>query len=138
MSVVEPGSPGRPPQPRKRSGGRYRPGAIDRTAHAQRAVELFNEGQYWDAHEELEIIWRSVSNEEEALALQGIIQGAAALLHRERNNAHGVRKVGGSALAKLAGAQHPAIEFETVAFRDALEEALVRGGPPPTLRLREP
>jgi hypothetical protein len=136
--VVEQGSAGRQTRPPDRPGRRCRPAPIDRRAHAHRAVELFNRGRYWDAHEALEVIWRSVPDEKEALALQGIIQGAAALLHRERDNAHGVRSVGGAALAKLAGVQHPAIEFETVAFREALEEALVRGGPPPTLRLRKP
>jgi predicted metal-dependent hydrolase len=109
---------------------------IDRPAHALRAVDLFNTGRYWEAHEELEVIWRSVPDEHEALVLQGLIQSAAALLHRERNNSHGVRRVGEAALEKLAGQQHPAIEFETVEFRDTLEAALVRGGPSPTLRLR--
>jgi hypothetical protein len=122
--------------PAGRRGRRYRPGAVDRTGHAARAIDLFNRGRYWEAHEELEIIWRSVPDDDEALVLQGLIQGAAALLHRARDNDHGVRRVGGSALRKLAGPQHPAIEFETVEFRGALEEALVRGGPPPTLRLR--
>jgi hypothetical protein len=121
---------------RKHPTRRYRPEAIDRLAHARRATELFNAGRFWDAHEELEVIWRSVPDESEARVLQGLIQAAAALLHRERDNQHGVRVVGGAALEKLAGEQHPAIEFETVGFRTTLEKAFARGGPPPTLRLR--
>lgn len=136
MTVVAGGHPGGPRRAPKRSGRRYRPEPIDRPRHSTRAIELFNARRYWDAHEELEIIWRSVPDGDEALVLQGLIQSAAALLHRERDNAHGVRSVGGAALDKLAGRQHPAIEFETVEFRGALETALVRGGPPPTLRLR--
>ena len=125
-----------PRRPAKRPERRYRPAPTDRPAHAQRAVEVFNAGRFWEAHEELEMIWRSVPDEDEARVIQGLIQAAAALLHRGRANRHGVRVVGGGALEKLAGEQHPAIEFETVGFRRALEDALVRGGPPPLLRLR--
>lgn len=123
-------------RPRKRPERRYRAAPIDRAEHARRAVQLFNVGAFWDAHEELETIWRSVRDESEAAVVQGLIQAAAALLHRERGNRHGVSVVGAAALAKLAGPQHPAIEFETVEFCRALEHALSGGGPAPTLILR--
>ncbi len=123
-------------KPPKRPDRRYRPEAIDRRAHAERAVALFNGGRFWDAHEELERIWRAVPDEGEAAVIQGLIQAAAALLHRERGNRHGVAAVGKAGLQKLAGAQHPAVEFETVAFRRELERALRGEGPPPTLQLR--
>lgn len=128
------------PDPRRadrRPGRRYRPGPIDRAAHARRAIDHFNGGEFWEAHEELEAVWRSTPDEPEALVLQGLIQAAAALLHRSRNNAHGVRVVGGAAMRKLAGPQHPAVEFETVRFRQELEAALFHDGDLPTLRLRE-
>lgn len=123
-------------KPPKRSSRRYRPEAIDRRTHAERAVAMFNAGAFWEAHEELERIWRAVPDEDEAAVLQGLIQAAAALLHRERGNRHGVDVVGGAGLHKLAGPQHPAVEFETVAFRRGLEGALRGDGPPPTLQLR--
>lgn len=123
-------------KPAKRSGRRLSPEPVDRPAEAGRAVELFNRGAFWDAHEALEAIWRSVPDEEEARVLQGLIQAAAALLHRERGNRHGVAVVGGAALDKLAGPQHPAIEFETVAFHRALGQALRGGGRSPRLELR--
>jgi hypothetical protein len=123
-----------PGTPRER---RDRPQPMDRRARAAHAVALFNTGRYWEAHEALETIWRSVRDGDEARALQGLIQAAAALLHRERGNRHGVRVVGGRALQKLAGPQHPAIEFETVEFQRVLRLAFERGGAPPTLRLRE-
>ena len=125
-----------PRRPAKRPARRYRPAPIDRPAHAERAVELFDAGRFWEAHEALETIWRSVQNEDEARVIQGLIQAAAALLHRARMNRHGARAVGRAALEKLAGEQHRAIEFETVGFRRALDDALARGGPPPLLRLR--
>jgi hypothetical protein len=102
---------------------------------ASKAVRLFNDGKYWDAHEALEGIWRAVDDEREALVLQGLIQAAAALLHQTRGNSHGVRVVGKAALDKLSGPQLSAIEFETVKFRAALEAALA-GGAVPTLELR--
>ena len=107
----------------------------ERQSLAVRAVGLFNEGKYWEAHEALEGIWRSVSDEPEALVLQGLIQAAAALLHRSRGNLHGVRVVGKAALDKLSGPQRSTIEFETVKFRADLEAALAGDGAP-ALELR--
>ena len=100
-------------------------------------MELFNAGRFWDAHEALERIWRSVPDEDEAKVLQGLIQAAAALLHRERGNRHGVRVVGEAALHKLAGPPHPAVEFDVVHLRGELARALHAGGPAPRLRLRD-
>jgi hypothetical protein len=103
---------------------------------AAEAVKLFNAGQFWEAHEALEGIWRPLDDGPEALVLQGLIQAAAALLHRSRRNSHGVRVVGKAALEKLTGPQLPAVEFETVRFRAALAQALAGEGPAPTLELR--
>ncbi|MBI2402334.1 MAG: DUF309 domain-containing protein [Gemmatimonadetes bacterium] len=123
-------------RPAKRPERRVRSDPIDRAACAGRAVELFNHAKYWEAHEALEQIWRSVADADEAKVLQGLIQAAAALFHRERGNSHGVRIVGEAALDKLAGPQHPAVEFETERLRADLAEALHSGRPAPQLRLR--
>jgi hypothetical protein len=123
-------------RPAKRSERRVRPDLIDRAAVAGLAVELFNQGAFWEAHEALEAIWRSVPDEREALVIQGLIQAAAALWHRERGNQHGVTVVGQAGLDKLQGPQHPAVEFETERLRAELAKALRDGGPAPRLRLR--
>ncbi len=123
-------------RPAKRPWRRRSREPIDRPACARRAVELFNAGRFWDAHEALERIWRSVADEAEARVVQGLIQAAAALVHRQRGNRHGVRVVGEAALAKLAGAQHPAVEFDVERLREELARAL-EGGPAPRLRLRD-
>lgn len=123
-------------KPLKRPGRRLRPEPIDRGAHAVRAVELFNRGAYWEAHEAIEAIWRSVPDEDEARVLQGVIQAAAALLHRQRGNRHGVAAVGGAALEKLHGRQMGAVEFDTVSLYAELGRALAGNGPAPQLRLR--
>lgn len=123
-------------KPAKRPERPVRSAPIDRPSCARRAVELFNQGRFWEAHEALEEIWRFVVDEEEAKVLQGLIQAAAALLHRQRGNSHGVRIVGEAALAKLAGRQHPRVEFDTERLRADLVGALHGGGPAPRLQLR--
>src|SRR5574341_254771 len=124
------------PRPTKRPARRLRPDPIDRPAQALRAVELFNGGAFWEAHEALETIWRSVPDESEALVIQGLIQAAAALWHQQRGNRHGVTVVGEAALDKLHGPQNPAVEFDTEHLCQALAGALREGGPAPRLRLR--
>jgi hypothetical protein len=124
-------------KPAKRPGRRLSREPIDRPACARRAVDLFNAERFWDAHEALERIWRSVSDEEAAKVVQGLIQAAAALLHRQRGNQHGVRVVGEAALEKLAGPQHPAVEFDIGQLHGDLARALHEGGPAPRLRLRD-
>ena len=117
-----------------------RPMAADeRRRYLEHARELFNTGEYWLAHEALETIWRSIIKEEqasEARVWQGLIQAAAALLHRERGNRHGTVVVGAAALEKLAGPQRPEIEFETVDFRAQLSRALAGEGNPPRLEFK--
>ena len=110
--------------------------AAIRRRHLETARDLFNTGEYWLAHEALETVWRSIIKEDEARVFQGLIQAAAALLHRGRGNRHGVVTVGAGALEKLAGPQHPDVEFETVAFRGRLRRALGGQGDPPRLEFR--
>src|SRR5437899_1410799 len=89
----------------------------ERQAILTRARDLFNSGEYWLAHEALETVWRSIIRDGDAGAAQvwqGLIQAAAALLHQRRRNRHGVKVVGRSALAKLAGSQRPDVGFESI------------------------
>jgi len=114
---------------------------VERQAILTRACDLFNTGEYWLAHEALETVWRSIlrdGDEAAARVWQGLIQGAAALLHQRRGNRHGVAVVGRSALEKLAGAQRPDVELETVRFRERLARALAGAADPPRLELRDP
>src|SRR5205823_12087416 len=111
----------------------------DRRASVRRARDLFNTGAYWEAHEALETVWRSIisdGNRDAARVWQGLIQAAAALLHRKRGNRHGVDVVGSAALEKLAGQQRDDVEFETVTFRAQLARALTGEGDPPRLEFR--
>src|SRR5438046_8708281 len=103
----------------------------ERQAILRRARALFNDGEYWLAHEALETIWRSIIREgdpEAARVWQGLIQAAAALLHDERGNRHGVEVVGTAALEKLGGPERPDVEFEITRFRAQLARAAVGAG----------
>src|SRR3989442_12409585 len=117
--------------------GRQQMAAAERRRYLEHAGELFNSGEFWPADEGLETVWRSIIKEDEARVWQGLIQAAAALLHRARGNRHGTVVVGGAALEKLAGPQRAEIEFETVEFRAQLARALGGGGDPPRLEFRD-
>src|SRR2546430_5774457 len=83
----------------------------ERQAILRRARALFNDGEYWLAHEALETIWRSIIKDGDAEAArvrQGLIQAAAALLHRERRNRHGGEAARAAAPEELAGPHRPA------------------------------
>ena len=113
--------------------------AAERQAILIQARDLFNSGEYWLAHEALETVWRSIIRDgdpDAARVWQGLIQAAAALLHHERGNRHGVEVVGAAALEKLAGAERPDVEFEIERFRAQLARALVGEGDPPRLEFR--
>lgn len=108
----------------------------DRQSTLIRARDLFNAGAFWEAHEALETVWRSIISEEEKRVWQGLIQAAAALWHLRRDNPHGVDVVGRAALEKLAAPGRPDVEFETVTFRAQLARALKGEGDPPRLEFR--
>ena len=108
----------------------------ERRRYLENARDLFNSGEYWLAHEALETVWRSIISADEKRVLQGLIQAAAALLHRRNGNRHGTVVVGAAALEKLAGPQVEAIELETVQFRAALARTLAGEGDPPRLEFR--
>lgn len=55
-----------------------------------RYFELFNQEEFWGAHEALEEIWKTTDND---LFLRGLIVFAAAFVHVQRNNPSGCCKV---------------------------------------------
>jgi uncharacterized protein len=50
----------------------------------KRAVQLFNDEKYWEAHETLEYVWKNATGTEKEV-LNGIILIAAAFVHDEKN-----------------------------------------------------
>jgi predicted metal-dependent hydrolase len=77
-----------------------------------RGVELFNTGRYWDAHEAWEAVWNATAGEER-LFYQGLIQAAAAMVHRQKSNPHGIAELSRKSLQKLErfGPLHRAVDL---------------------------
>ena len=63
-------------------------------------AERFNQGDYFEAHEEWEKTWYGREGEEGRF-LKGLIQVAVSLHHLEEGNLRGARKVMGTALGYL-------------------------------------
>jgi len=66
----------------------------DGTMHprAHQGIVLFNQGDYFAAHEELELAWRQESGRIRQL-YQGILEAGVAYLHLQRQNLIGAQKV---------------------------------------------
>ncbi len=60
--------------------------------HARRGLTLFNEGHYFEAHEELEAAWRDEQGKVRRL-YQGILEAGVTYLHITRGNYWGALKV---------------------------------------------
>jgi hypothetical protein len=68
----------------------------------ERAVELFNDEKYWEAHEALESVWKNSSGAEKGI-LNGIILVAAAFVHDEKDEPEICRSILQRAGKKLDG-----------------------------------
>ena len=64
---------------------------MDQAAY-ERGLELFDAGEFFDAHEVLEDVWRAAPAEEKKF-LQGLIQLAVGLHHYSRGNLAGARSL---------------------------------------------
>jgi len=73
----------------------------DFRTHLLHGIRLFNERQFWHAHEAWETIWLAATSEVK-LFLQGLIQLAAAYHHVQRGTTRGAPRLFEAALRKLA------------------------------------
>lgn len=94
------------------------------------AVDLFNHGYYWEAHEELESLWIAVGrNTAVGRFLQGIIQAAAALLKLEADNPESAGRLVAAAAAKLREPQSSLLGLDGAQLADDLERELTPARP---------
>lgn len=70
--------------------------------HAQEGLRLFNAGDYFEAHEALELAWRAETRPIRDL-YRGVLQAAVVYLHMRRGNFSGAVKVGERCLRILHG-----------------------------------
>src|SRR5512140_742284 len=69
-------------------------------ARAREGIRLFNQGRYFEAHEELEAAWREEKGKLREL-YQGILEAAVTYLHITRGNYQGAVKVYGRSMRWL-------------------------------------
>ena len=106
-------------------------------------ISLFNRGEFFDAHEVLEDVWRP-STEPERKFLQGLIQVAVALHHHSKGNTAGATSLLRRAARNLEGYPDDFCGIvlgslrQTVAeWRQALEEK-TPVPPPPKIAFSRP
>ena len=100
-----------------------------------RGIKLFNNAEFFDAHEALEDIWRAAPPENKKF-LQGLIQVAVAFHHHSTGNRVGMRSVLGRAIGNLAEPSGSFGQFQLAALLQSLaewREALDNNSPLPTL-----
>jgi predicted metal-dependent hydrolase len=103
-------------------------------------VRLFNQGEFWHAHEQWEACWKA-SGEPDALFYKGIIQAAAALVHWRKGNLRGLRRnweKGRPKLVALAPAMNGLDLRALIADMDGFVLSDGLAGAPPRLRFSNP
>ena len=100
----------------------------------ERGVDLFNRACFFEAHEVLEDIWRSVGRQEHARRhWQGLVQLAVAFHHQSTGNFLGAHSVMERALRNLHGGEQtfPDLDLDRLRsdvtpWREFLEKAKVK------------
>ncbi len=88
-----------------------------------KAANLFNGGEWYEAHDVLEELWHE-SFGEERRTLQGLLQVAVAQLHLERGNNMGATILLGEGLGRLRTFGTPDLGFDLDSFCCSVEERL--------------
>lgn len=76
----------------------------------QKGIELFNDQQYWECHEDLEGIWLEARTDNVRNVYWAVIQVAAALVHYDNDNQIGARGLIKKAQEKFLRIQDMGIE----------------------------
>lgn len=88
-----------------------------------RAVELFNSGHYYEAHEVLERLWTDAEGDNRLL-YQGVLQVAVGLHHAARGNFKGADSLLRRGLSRLAGLPAEALGVGVVGLREQTKTAI--------------
>jgi hypothetical protein len=98
-------------------------------------IELFNRGEFYDAHEVLEDVWRP-SLAPEKLFLQALIQAAVSLHHHSTGNTVGACSLMARSLRNLEGYPENFCGVALLPLRGSLTQcldAMTQGEPLPAL-----
>jgi hypothetical protein len=102
------------------------------------AIELFDAGNYFGAHEAWETCWQQARETDDEEFFKGLSQLGAGYTHYRRGNAHGAQTLLSRALSRigLRGSPHHGIDVDALAsavapHAAAFARAEQSGGPPP-------
>jgi predicted metal-dependent hydrolase len=98
-------------------------GEGDEIAHWIRGVDLFNAGEYEEAHEAFEALWLSTEGPDSDF-YKGLVQAAIALHHFQRGNVEGAAKLYGGHRRYLAAYLPAHRGIDVRAFLDEMQAAL--------------
>jgi len=101
-----------------------------------RGVELFNRGEFFDAHEVWEDLWRDCGSAERRF-FQALIQAAVSAYHYRRGNETGATRLLNSGRKYMEPFRPAHRGLAIDAFWDAMAAHLA-GAPAPTITLDEP
>ena len=89
----------------------------------QQAIELFNTGEWYAAHDVFEELWHETVDPERR-SLQGILQVAVAQLHLQRGNRRGATILLGEALGRLSRPGTPDLGLDLDGLRTCIARRL--------------
>lgn len=104
------------------------------------AVDLFNRGFWWEAHESLEGLWNAAGRKsEDALFVQGLLQVGAGFLNRElgKDGAGDQIEKGLAKMAVKLIEGDVCMGIDILAFSGAVRRSLLSGDKAPTLSLQD-
>ena len=89
----------------------------------KKAVELFNDGEWYDAHDVFEDLWHETADPHRR-CLQGVLQVAVAQLHLQRDNRRGATILFGEALGRLKRPGTPDLGLDIKSLCATVEQRL--------------
>lgn len=96
---------------------------LDEARLFHEGVGLFNTGEWFDAHEAWEEIWRIADGRRKSF-YQGLVQCAVVLEHVRRGNPRGVRSVWQTAERKFDGLPPVFMNLDVPGFLDQMRRAI--------------
>ncbi|MAV13281.1 MAG: hypothetical protein CL861_07520 [Cyanobium sp. MED843] len=87
------------------------------------AIELFNTGEWYAAHDVFEELWHETADPERR-SLQGILQVAVAQLHLQRGNRRGATILFGEALGRLQRPGTPDLGLDLIGLCSSVRDRL--------------
>lgn len=89
------------------------------------AIDLFNHGYYWEAHESFEAVWVAAGRKTRpGLFVQGLLQIGVGMLKQRQGQHHAAKGMWQSGLEKLHGINGPWMGIDTDALRVTVRQLL--------------